>query len=787
MIESKSRYKLEYDRILEALSQKTMSSLGKSEALKLRPSSDKKEIQHWFDEVDEILTLMRHNKSLPLSRFSDLNQSFHRLGIGSTLGGEELIQIAHVLKIAREIKEFFKDLNPEEFELPALMDLNNQLNPPHNIERLINSKIEDSGEVKRSASPKLSQLSEAISQKKKQIRTELDQMTKGGLAKYLSDPLVTMRGDSYVIPVKAEYRSQIRGIVHDQSSTGQTLFIEPQVVSDLNNQLRLLYSQERHEIQRILESISMACQPYSEDIKYIIDILTRIDVIQAKAYLARDWKAIRPKISDGGEVKLYGARHPLIDAKNIVANDIVIGADIQMIIVTGPNTGGKTVILKTLGLLQLMAQTGLFIPAEQESQIAIFDQILADIGDEQSIEQNLSTFSSHMTMIVQMINQATNHSLLLFDELGAGTDPQEGASLAIAILNALQDIGATVMVTSHYPELKAYGYNTPSAMNASMAFDTDTLKPTYHFLRGIPGRSNAFEIARRLGLDEQIIAHARQGVSGQSREVDEMIADLNEKQQVADQTEKTFKKHLLEAEKWHRKLKQAYEDFNSNRSKWEKQAKARLNEQLEEKIEKAEKIIDDIRQMQLQTESDAPVKEHELIDAKTRLHNLTAEREALSRNKVLQKAKDQKALKVGAVVMVQPLQQQGTIVEQVEDDAWMVQLGMMKIKANEKDLQLMPSASKARSNGTTVRASVGSVSGEIDLRGMRVEDAVTKLDQYLDQALLAHLKQVTIIHGVGTGAVRRGVHEALKTDSRVKNFQIAPANQGGAGATIAQF
>lgn len=787
MIREKSRLKLEYDKVLAQLSEQTVSELGRQKVLTLTPSSNFDSVKKWQDETSEILSLMNQNRSIPLSRFSDLWESLKRLAIGAVLSSEELLEIARLLAVGGQVKKHIEAVCQDGIDIPRLQKIAARTLLPAGLDTYIFSKIEENGEIKSSASQKLASLRHQIAQTKKQIRSQLDQWTKGSQAKYLSESLVTMRGDSYVIPVKAEYKSHVKGIIHDQSATGQTVFIEPQNIYQLNNQLRQAKSQEKHEIQKILTEISEKCQPEVTMIEEVMKQLTRLDVIHAKALYAKRLKAVKPIISRDNQVALYEARHPLIDAKDIVPNDIIIGKDIRTIVVTGPNTGGKTVILKTLGLLQLMAQTGMHIPAAPDSRVAMFDQILADIGDEQSIEQNLSTFSSHMTTIIEMIEQSTSQSLLLFDELGAGTDPQEGASLAIAILDTLHEKEVTVMVTSHYPELKAYGYNHDYVINASMEFDSHTLEPTYRFLSGVPGRSNALEIAKRLGLDPEIIQKARQGISGQSRQIDQMIADLNEKQQSADQKEQEFKKHLLEAESWHRKLKSAYEHFEVEKDSWMEKAKRSYNEKLEKEAEKAEKIMADIRQMQLRAGQSAAVKEHELIDAKTRLHNLQAEERSLAQNKVLQKAKDKKKLKVGQTVQVLSLGQQGTLVEKLEDNQWMVQLGMMKLKVDEADLQVTREAPENQSSGTTVRASVGSVSSEIDLRGMRVEEALLALDRYIDQALLAHLKQVTVIHGVGTGAVRQAVQKALDKDSRVKKHQIAPANQGGAGASIVQF
>ncbi len=516
-------------------------------------------------------------------------------------------------------------------------------------------------------------------------------------------------------------------------------------------------------------------------------LLGKLDFIGAKASYAKNIAANRPMIHDENEVKLLSARHPLLDPESVVANDILIGGENQAVIITGPNTGGKTIILKTLGLLQLMGQSGLQLPVAQDSQIGLFTEIFADIGDEQSIEQSLSTFSSHMTNIVSILDRIDNKSLIIFDELGAGTDPQEGAALAIAILDKVGAVGSYVMVTSHYPELKAYGYNRPQTINASMEFDIDTLSPTYRLLIGVPGRSNAFEISKRLGLSEEVIDSARQLIDGESQNLNEMISDLENRRKMAETEYLEVRHYVDEAEQLHTDLQTAVQQFYAEREELLKKAREKANNLVEETEETADQIIKDLRKKQITGQYEG-VKEHELIDAKTQLSGLRQE-EALEKNKVLKKAKAKQVMKPGDDVIVQSFGQKGVLMEKVDKNHWVVQMGMLKMKLKESDLTLTaPEKEPSRKMIASVRSESNShVSPQLDLRGERYENALAELDRYLDAALLANYPQVTIVHGKGTGAIRQGVTDALKKHRSIKSFQYAPPNQGGNGATIVEF
>lgn len=783
-IDLKSIKTLEYPKIINNLSEFAVSDIGKQNIRKMLPSKSRGEVKLLLEETDDAVKILRIKGGIPLGSFTDIRPQIKRMKIGADLSGAEMIQIGQLLKGIREIYNFFKNLKEEEIELQQLYQLNDQITVLSPLERKIYATLSESGIVHDDASPKLQGIRTGIRRNEAGIREKLNNLIRGSQAKYLTDSIITMRNDRYVIPVKADSRNVFGGVVHDQSASGQTLFIEPQSVLDLNNRLKQLESEEKFEVERILAELSAEIVPHSAEILDNLDILVQFDIIQAKADYAKSLDASRPEVHPDNHIQLFGARHPLIPDDEVVKNDITLGNNFKTVVVTGPNTGGKTVILKTLGLLQLMGQSGLYLPVELESSIGVFNHVLSDIGDEQSIEQSLSTFSSHLTNIVAILEIADENSLILFDELGAGTDPQEGAALAISILDKIGVLGSFAMITSHYPELKLYGYNRPETMNASLEFDINTLKPTYKFKLGIPGRSNAFEIARRLGLDEDTINNARELMTSESQNVDEMIRDLDEKQKQAEENSLELRRKLADTEKLHRQLSQQFDKYQKEKDNLIKQAEAEADKIVADKQKQAEKIIDDLRQKQIDGQTGENIKEHEFIDARSQLSSLFQDKENLETNKVLQREKEKKKLKVGQKVTVESLGQSGTLVAQ-EDDEWVVQLGMMKMKLSESQFTVSETEQEDPvSQHTSYRGSASSVRPELDLRGERVESGLSKLSQYLDQALLANYNKVTIIHGHGTGAMRKGVQDALKRNSRVNKYETAPANQGGTGATI---
>lgn len=599
--------------------------------------------------------------------------------------------------------------------------------------------------------------------------------------------MVTIRDDRYVLPVKQEFKGKLGGVVHDQSASGQTLFVEPEAVLNLNNRQQSLLAQERKEIRKILKHLSALAGEDREQLRNIGIALTELDFLQAKAKLAKKMKASEPMISDNHEVLLRQARHPLIDPEKVVPNDISLGIDFDTMLITGPNTGGKTITLKTLGLIQLMAQSGLFIPTNENSQVGVFGEIYADIGDEQSIEQSLSTFSSHMNDIIYIMKHVNKNTLVLIDEIGAGTDPEEGASLAIAILDELREHGAKIMVTTHYPELKLYGYNRDRTTNASMEFDVKNLTPTYLLQVGIPGYSNAFAITRRLGMNEKVVKKAESLTKDSDSELNKMIARLNEQTKVVTAKRKFLAKNLEKSEELLKKLQDGLDIYNQRLQKQLEFANERANEVVAKKRKKAEAII---AELEKQKASGAAIKENKLIDAKGNFNKLAKEADNLANNKVLKREKKRHNVAVGDQVKVLSYGQVGTVTKKLSEHDYEVQMGIVKLKVTDCDIE--KEASKAPKKKQTIvrttrKLNRASASSQLDLRGQRYEEAMVNLDRYMDASLLAGLGSVVIVHGIGTGAIRQGVWQYLKSSRHVKSFNYAPANEGGNGATIVEL
>ncbi|KRN27458.1 hypothetical protein IV38_GL002110 [Lactobacillus selangorensis] len=778
---------LEYDKIKQAVEKYTVTAFGDEQVRDLKPGSDAAQIQNELDETKDGADILRLKGGIPLPKLDNIRTQLKRLDIGAQLNGKELAQLGKILRTTDAVVDFIDELEENEIELRMTYKLRDQLVTLPAITRKIHTSIEDDGSVTDEASSQLKYLRRGIQQLEGQIRGKMESYTRGNEAKYLSDPIITIRNDRYVIPVRAEYRGHFGGVVHDQSATGQTLFIEPQSVMELNNKLREQELAEQREVQRVLAALSAEVAPYRQDIWKNAQILGQFDFMNAKAKYAKEIKATEPLLNPENNINLHQARHPLIPMDRVVANDIYLGKDFQAIVVTGPNTGGKTITLKTLGLVQLMAQSGLFIPAAEESQVGIFSDVFADIGDEQSIEQNLSTFSAHMDNTIRILHAMDANSLVLLDEVGAGTDPQEGAALAISILDQIGMVGAYVVATTHYPELKVYGYNTPGTVNASMEFDVETLQPTYKLLIGVPGRSNAFDISLKLGLDQSIVDRAKQLIATDTQDLNDMIGDLEKQRKQSADEYTDLQKQLAEATTLHQQLASAYQDFQKERDAQLEQAREKANRKVEKAQKKADKIVADLRDMQKNQQGN--VKENKLIDAQTQLKNLHQE-QPLPQNRVLRREKAKQALHAGDDVRVIPYGQNGVLLEQVDKNHWQVQLGILKMKVATKDLEkiaLQPEKQATQNVATVIGGANNHVSTTLDLRGERYEQAMGDLDQYIDAALLANLHEVTIIHGMGTGAIRKGVQEYLKKNREVAKYAYAPANAGGTGATIVTF
>ncbi|MGX6979976.1 endonuclease MutS2 [Vagococcus elongatus] len=784
---------LEFNKIKVHLKNYTTTAFGAEEADKLEPSSDSQVVEGWLEETEEGMKVLRLRGGIPLPVLQNIRPHLKRLEIGALLNGSEIAQIGKVLYTTSEVLRFFEDLSEAEVDLVRLYELVEKLETVPSLSGKIRQSIDEDGYVTDEASTELRSIRHQIRRNEQSIRERLEGLIRGKNTKYLSDSIITMRNDRYVIPVKSEYRSVFGGVVHDQSASGQTVFVEPKQVVELNNRLRQQQIAERHEVERILAELSNEIAPHRQVLLQNSYVLGRLDFIDAKASFGKEINAVVPRISPEKYIVLRQARHPFIEEDKVVANDIILGEDYQAIVITGPNTGGKTITLKTLGLLQLMGQAGLPITAAEDSQIGVFNEIFADIGDEQSIEQNLSTFSSHMTNIVSIMSQMDKNSLILFDELGAGTDPQEGAALAISLLDAVGSTGAYVMATTHYPELKVYGYNRKGTINASMEFDVDSLSPTYKLLIGVPGRSNAFDISRRLGLEESIIDGARQMIDVESQDLNEMIADLESRRKMTETEYLEVREQVEAAEKLLKDLENAYGYFFEEREKEFAKAKEQANEVVEKAAEESEKIIKEIRQKQLSL-GRSQVKEHELIQVQTELADLKqAEDSKLEKNKVLQKEKAKQVLKPGDEVLVETFGQRGTLIEKISSNEWQVQIGIIKMNVAENQLTKVSPAQEEKTQKNIVRVTSSSgggrtwVSSQLDLRGMRYDDAVHELSNYLDEAVMSGYSEVIIIHGKGTGALRNAVNDYLKNHRSVKKYGLAPQNLGGTGATVVEF
>lgn len=782
---SKIETVLEFSKIRTQLAEYATSEKGKQMIKELPIEVEAKAIQHKIEETTDGVELLRLKQGIPIPRLKDISFALKRLELEAGLNGRELSDILRVLATTHEVERFFEKVEEEEIALKRVPRLVEKLESIPEVTHELEASIREDGYVLDSASPTLHGVRVGIQKAEQDIRRQMDQYLTGKNAQYLSDTIITIRNDRYVLPVKAEYKSVFGGTVHDQSATGQTLFMEPQAVVNLNNKLREYQIQEKREVERILWELSQKLMPYTNSLHQNHYVLARLDVVNAKALYADELKATEPIIDANNYVALWQAWHPLLDREKAVANDIILGEEYQAIVITGPNTGGKTILLKTVGVIQLMAQMGLYIPAGENSRVGIFTEIFADIGDEQSIEQNLSTFSSHMSNIVSILKQINDKSLLLIDEIGSGTDPQEGSSLAIAILDYIASKQSYVIASTHYPELKAYGYDRPKTINASMEFDGDTLQPTYQLLLGVPGRSNAFDISKRLGLPSIIIDQARGLLSEEDQDLNAMISDLEQKRRRAQRDADKMRHQLELSTQLLADLQRETERFQANKARLLEEAKERANTLIEQSQDDADKILSEIRELQLRSKQ-STVKEHEMIEKKTALKDLKHE-QALKKNKVLRKEKAKKALQVGQSVEVLSFGQRGTLVEKVNDKEWVVQMGIIKMKIAVEDLSPIAEAQEAKQQVIVKSARSSHVSSELDLRGKRYEEAMKDLELYLDAAILANYPRVTIIHGRGTGAIQQGVHKVLRSHRSVASFEFAPMNTGGNGATIVTF
>ncbi|MDA3098934.1 endonuclease MutS2 [Staphylococcus pseudintermedius] len=771
---------LEFNKVKSLIEQEVISDLAIEKVKQLAPSSDYETVVHQMDEVDEISRIYNQYRLPSMSGLSRVQPYIKRSQIGGTLNVQELNAIKTLIQVQNQFKTFYNQLveDEETVNYEILDGQMQQLPVLTHLYQSIHQKC-DTQDLFDSASMELQSIRSRIAKTNQRVRAQLDRMVKStSNQKKLSDAIVTVRNERNVIPVRAEYRQDFNGIVHDQSASGQTLYIEPSAVVELNNQISRLRSEEATEVQRILAELTAEVAEEAEACLISEQVMGHLDFLIGKARYAAKIKGTKPTFAVERQVYLPKAFHPLLDRDTVVANTIEFESSIQTVIITGPNTGGKTVTLKTLGLIILMAQSGLLIPTLDGSQLSVFDNVFCDIGDEQSIEQSLSTFSSHMKTIVNILEEANDKSLILFDELGAGTDPSEGAALAMSILDHVHGMGALVMATTHYPELKAYSYNREGVMNASVEFDVDTLSPTYKLLMGVPGRSNAFDFLIRLGLGLKIINHAKSMIGQDEQEINEMIASLEKNAKRVGDQRIELDRLVREASQIHNDLSRAYEQYQNMESRLIEEAKDKANQRVKAAMEEADDILKSLRDMRDQ--KGAEVKEHELIDQRKRLED---QYEAKSIKQNVQKQKWDE-IKAGDEVKVLSYGQKGEVLEVLSDEEAVVQMGIIKMKLPLSDLEKKEKA-KEQPKKVVTRTNRSTVKMELDLRGYRYDEAMVALDQYLDQAVLSNYEDVYIIHGKGTGALQKGVQQHLKRHKSVATYRGGMPSEGGFGVTVA--
>lgn len=768
---------LEFNKVKALFEPHLLTEQGLEQLKELVPTDKADKIRQAFAEMKEMQELFVEHPHFSISGTKDIAATCKRLEMGADLNIEEFLLLKRVILASRELKNFYDNL--ENVRLDHLTSWFEKLHDfPHLQGNL--QAINEAGFIENFASEDLARIRRKIHDSESQVRDVLQDLLKQK-AQMLTEGIIASRNGRQVLPVKNTYRNKIAGVVHDISASGNTVYIEPREVVNLSEEIASLRADERYEMMRILQELSERVRPHAAEIANDAWIIGHLDLIRAKVRFIQETGAVVPQVSEEQEIQLLHVRHPLV--QNAVANDVHFGKDLTVIVITGPNTGGKTIMLKTLGLTQLMAQSGLPILADKGSRVGIFEEVFADIGDEQSIEQSLSTFSSHMTNIVDILGKVNQNSLLLLDELGAGTDPQEGAALAMSILEDLRLRQVKTMATTHYSELKAYGIETAYVQNASMEFDTASLRPTYRFMQGVPGRSNAFEIAKRLGLSDVIVGDASKQIN-QDNDVNRIIEQLEEQTLESRKRLENIRQVEQENLKMNRALKKLYNELN--REKETELNKAR--EQAAEIVDLALAESDDILK---NLHSKSQLKPHEIIEAKAKLKKLAPEKVDLSKNKVLQKAKKKRAPKVGDDIIVLSYGQRGTLTNQLKDGRWEAQVGLIKMTLEEREFDLVQAQQevpvKKKQVNVVKRAGGKGPQARLDLRGKRYEEAMEALDAFIDQALLNNMAQVDIIHGIGTGVIREGVTKYLQRNKQVKSFGYAPQNAGGSGATIVTF
>jgi DNA mismatch repair protein MutS2 len=782
---------LEFDKIVSKLAGLTVSSLGRSIAESLQPQTDFRTIESSLKETDDGVAFLVRKGSPPFGGIHDIRGSMKRVDMGAVLNPGELLHIADTLRACRNLKNYASDnvvsgAGNTVSELISCLEINRR------IEEKISSSILNEEEISDNASTTLSNIRRQIRDMQNSIREKLNSIIKSAKNhKYMQESIVTLRGDRYVVPVKQEYRNEIPGLIHDSSSSGATIFVEPMAVVEANNSIKQLKIKEQIEIERILGELTEEVRSISDSLKSNVSLLARLDFIFAKARLSTDFKCVCPKLNNEKRIIVKKGRHPLLDQKAVVPIDFWIGNEFSTLVITGPNTGGKTVTLKTVGLFTLMAQAGLHIPANEGTDIGVFEKVFADIGDEQSIEQSLSTFSSHMKNIVKVLESADDRSLTLFDELGAGTDPTEGAALATAILENLRQRGAISVATTHYSELKVYAISNEGVENACCEFDVETLKPTYRLLIGVPGKSNAFAISKRLGLPEIIIEKAKGLLTQEDIKFEDMLMQIENNRSQAE-SEKTKAEVLrLEIEALRNELNEKVKKVESQKDKMIREAREEARKILLEAKAESEEMISEMKRLQMEMAEAERNKAAEEIRLKIK-NKINKIEDSLSEAILPKKGytKPPEGLKPGDTVLIININQKGTVVTPPDKDGQaLIQAGIMKINVHITNLKLVnEQVGEVKSSGTgRMSAKSRNITTEIDLRGMSLGEATEAVDKYLDDASMAGLKEVTIIHGKGTGVLRNGIHQFLKTNSHVSSFRLGKYGEGESGVTVVEM
>ncbi|GLC28701.1 endonuclease MutS2 [Clostridium omnivorum] len=777
---------LEFNKIKEKIKNYANTGAAKELIDRLEPYDNIFEVREHLEETKEAFMLLIKKGSPPFEGIYDVREAISRVEKGSSLMPGQLLRIAQMLRCARRFKDYVNRKEEEE-NFRVIEDICEGLIPLKKLEDDILLAIVSEDEISDKASTTLSNIRRSLKDKNASIKDKVNSLIRSN-SKYLQDNLYTIRGDRYVIPVKAEHKGSVPGLVHDQSATGATLFIEPMSLVNLNNEIKELMLKEKAEVERILSELSSRVYDSIIAVKNNGNILWELDFIFSKAKYASEINAVCPYVNEDGIIDIIEGKHPLIDPKVVVPSSIYLGREFTSLVITGPNTGGKTVTLKTIGLLHLMAMSGIMIPARENSTVSLFNEVFADIGDEQSIEQSLSTFSSHMTNIVNIINEADNNSLVLFDELGAGTDPTEGAALAMSILENLRKRGTRIVATTHYSELKGYALRTAGVENASVEFDVETLRPTYRLLIGVPGKSNAFEISKRLGLADYIIDAARENISTDTLKFEELIQSLQEKSIKAENDARAVEILKLEAEKYKGKYEEKLYNLEKSRENALINAQREAKRLIKDAKEEADTILKNMRELErLGYSSEARQK---LEEERKRLKDRLDKAEDVISSENLNQGEELKKVNEGDEVFLPSLNQKVIVLSKPDNKGEVqVQAGIMKISVKIKDLRAskVSNEEKKKIKKRELKLRVASVASSVDLRGMDSEEAIYTVDKYLDDAYLAGLGEVTIVHGKGTGILRKAINDMLKKHPHVKNYRLGEYGEGGSGVTVVEL